>query len=789
MNRKYNTFSRVEEIALKKSHRKFTYLHEKIKLIEVENFPMLGKLTALRFLEWVQFNPGGVVSLPTGKTPEYFIKWASYYLKNWDKKEVQKELKEWGIDPSKKPRIGSLYFVQIDEFYPIDPKYQNSFYYYVHQFYIKGFGLDKKKGMFIDTWKLGVPDGMHAEAIFPQWKVDLELRTRHPGNNTERLQQEAIRAVDQFTMEYEEKIRELGGIGFFLGGIGPDGHIAFNVKGSNHNSVTRLTSINYETAAASAIDLGGIEVSRNRLVISMGLATITYNPTTTAIIIAAGHSKAKVVRNAIQNKPHILYPATALQRLPAARFFVTKGAASLLDDRCYEDLVPLEKIAEREVEKYIINLAAKCEKKLVDLTVDDLHKDRFAQICLEKTKEDVKNIVERVNTAITKKLDNGTKGILNTVFLHTAPHPDDIMLGYLPYIVHLVRPPENTHYFAYMTSGFRAVTNSYALETLQNLEKFIDTPTFQELASNGYFEPSNQLARDGDIYRYLDGVAANDTDMKAEATARRFLRNTIEVYEDDNLNNLKFRIVELKNYFQTQYPGKKDIAIVQRLKGMIREWEVELLWGYLGFNHQNVIHTRLGFYKGDIFTEEPQLGRDVTPLVNLLRNTAPNVVTVALDPEASGPDTHYKVLQAFSEALKVYQKESGKSIKVWGYRNVWYRFEPSEADIFVPVSMNSFAILHNAFTNCFGSQKMASFPSYEYDGPFSELTQKIMVEQYKVIKTCLGRDFFYYNPIPRLQATRGMVYIKEFTLEEFYRWSEELRRMIEEEDEPITLRC
>jgi len=50
-------------------------------------------------LEWIELNPEGVIALPTGKTPEYFIKWTNYYLKNWDKKEIQKELKEWGGGP------------------------------------------------------------------------------------------------------------------------------------------------------------------------------------------------------------------------------------------------------------------------------------------------------------------------------------------------------------------------------------------------------------------------------------------------------------------------------------------------------------------------------------------------------------------------------------------------------------------------------------------------------------------------------------------------------------------
>ena len=44
--------------------------------------------------------------------------------------------------------------------------------------------------------------------------------------------------IDQWCNEYENKIRSLGGIGFFLGGIGPDGHIAFNVRGADHNSAT-----------------------------------------------------------------------------------------------------------------------------------------------------------------------------------------------------------------------------------------------------------------------------------------------------------------------------------------------------------------------------------------------------------------------------------------------------------------------------------------------------------------------------------------------------------------------
>ncbi|HOJ39527.1 MAG TPA: glucosamine-6-phosphate deaminase, partial [bacterium] len=131
-------------------------------------------------------------------------------------------------------------------------------------------------------------------------------------------------------------------------------------------------------------------------------------------------------------------------------------------------------------------------------------------------------------------------------------------------------------------------------------------------------------------------------------------------------------------------------------------------------------------------------------------------------------------------ALQNYlEKNPGKQITVWGYRNVWHRFHPAEANIFVPVSMNSLAIMKEAFQTCFGSQRSASFPSHEYDGPFSELAQKIMVEQYAMIKTCLGRDFFYSNPVARLRATRGLVFLRAMTPEEFFQEASSMKRIME----------
>ena len=572
----------------------------------------------------------------------------------------------------------------------------------------------------------------------------------------------------------------MGGIGFFLGGIGPDGHIGFNIRGSDHFSSTRLTETNYETQAAAAQDLGGIEISRKRKVITIGLGTLTYNRECTAVIIAAGEAKANIVAGTIQSEPNTLFPATALQALPNAAFYLTKGAACRLEEREIASIARKKTISNEMVEKIIIDLAIKKQKRIIDLKQEDFNSDRQAKEIVKKRKEPVEELTRMVYESLSRKIEKGMHTLSGTSFLHTEPHHDDLMLGCLPYIVRHVRSATNTHYFITLTSGFTAVANHYMQRILTLLKEFIDSPDCAALLEENYFDPENIDARNRDVWQYLDGVAANANTMKNEGTSRRLLRNLITIYKVQDIDSIKLCIIELEDYFKSQYPGKKDRNDIQQLKGMCREWEAECLWGYFGWDCSYMLHQRLGFYTGDIFTEEPTLERDVTPLVKVMEKIQPDVITVALDPEASGPDTHYKVLQALTEALKRYEIKTGRTdIKIWGYRNVWSRFHPAEADIFVPVSLNMFSIMQSAFMSTFISQKDASFPTYEHDGPFSELAQKIQVEQYQQIKVCIGRAWFNEHLSPLIRATRGLVFLKELSLEELYHHSRRLRQVIE----------
>lgn len=746
-----------------------------IPYIMVDNFPKLGLLTALRFLEWAAENPQGVISLPTGKTPEFFIKWCLYLLENWDNKKGQEILSKYGLSNLKRPVLSGLQFVQLDEFYPISSKQHNSFYNYVQNFYIKGFGLDASKALLINSDEIPLPDGKHYSEVFPDSIVDLSLRYRECKTAVEQLQQKAIFMIDDWCRNYEMKIREKGGIGFFLGGIGPDGHIAFNIRGSDFYSTTRLMETNFETQAVAATDLGGIEVSGNRLVITIGLETITYNPNVAAIIIAAGEAKAEIIKQSMEQEPSNIYPASVLNKLKNGRFYLTEGAANKLADRV-DAYYQSTTWSQEKTQRAVINLCKKINKYGNRLTLEDLKQDRYAGMIPQVNEQ----TVEIVQKEIEKKINKGLTPEKNQVFLHTGPHHDDIMLGILPHIANHYSDPSNEFHFAVLTSGFTAVTNRFVIELLEDTWKFIDQGQIQMIMYPDFFQSGYKFKWDKDVYHYLTKLAGGEEYERKRGVCHRIVRAIVDTYEVKNRNDLRTTINVILDILRKSYDGEKNDPKIQKLKGMIREFEEELVWAHYGTQVKNVYHNRLGFYKGDIFTEQPDNNRDVVPILQMLKKVNPTVLSLTFDPEGSGPDTHYKVLQTTADALREWKKEKDLShLRIWGYRNVWFRFHPAEANVIVPVSLNEMAAMDNVFVNCYLSQVNASFPSYELHGKFSDLANRIWVEQLKDVQYLLGKDYFYQHSNPRIRASHGLIYYKEMSVDEFLGHARELQKSIE----------
>ncbi|HSG67095.1 MAG TPA: hypothetical protein VK994_00215 [Bacteroidales bacterium] len=749
-------------------------ISEKVRIpyIVVDNFPQLGQLAALRFLEWATLNPDGVISLPTGKTPEYFIKWTNYLLRKWDEKEGREIRKKHGISKLKRPDLSGLQFVQIDEFYPIDPEQHNSFCHYVNHFYIEGFGLDPSRALLMNTAQIPLFEGRSYEEVFPGNKVDLSLRYREALSVFESIQKESIMMIDNWCADYEEKIKAKGGIGFFLGGIGPDGHIAFNIRGSDHHSTTRLTETNFETQAVSAGDLGGIDVARNRLVITIGLKTITANPDAVAIIFAAGEAKADVVRNAIEEEASNRYPATALHKLSNARFYITRGASLKLKasiDAYYID----GKWTQEKTDRAVLDLVKKLDRYGHHLTLNDLRHDEYCRLIPGLDENTVPVVIDRYREKIAKGMlkEKGQR------FYHTGPHHDDIMLGLLPSVAQQLRQATNSFDFTVLTSGFTAVTNAFIISALTDILQFMGEGKIQMLFYPDFFQTGYKMKWDKDVYHYLGKVAAGEPHERRRGLSHRLVRAFVDIYQVDNVTALRNKVKEVIRELKASYDGEKNSREIQKLKGMLREFEEELVWAHFGVQVKNVHHLRLGFYTGDIFTEQPEYERDVAPVLNMLRDIRPTVISVALDPEGSGPDTHYKVMQVIAEAIRLWRKEENvEGLRILGYRNVWYRFHPAEADVIVPVSLNSLAIMEEAFNDCYLSQVDAPFPSYQLDGKFSTLAQQIWIEQMKHIQLLLGKNYFYQNDSPRLRAAHGLLYYKEMNADTFLGYARELER-------------
>ncbi|TVR78215.1 MAG: glucosamine-6-phosphate isomerase [Saprospirales bacterium] len=746
-----------------------------VPYIVVENFPKLGLITACRFLEWVMENPEGVVSLPTGKTPEYFIKWTQWILNNWNSKKCEEIKEKFEFTAMEKPDLHGLHFVQIDEFYPISPEQTNSFYHYVKKYYIDGFNLDESKSLLINCNKIELANGDGFDRVFPRGMVDLSLRYREPASYFEEVQQQSIFMIDQWCSDYETHIRELGGIGFFLGGIGPDGHIAFNIRGSDLHSTTRLTDTNFETKAVAAGDLGGIEVSSKRLVITIGLETIVHNPDAVAIIFAAGEAKSGIIRKSLESEMSNLYPATILQTLKNSRFYLTGGAASALTesmDAYYKN----NSWTSEKTDRSIIDLCVQKQIYGHRLTSKDLNSDPYASMIPGPPMDQIQAVIDRSIQKIKRGLERPKK----QRFLHTGPHHDDISLGILPYITQQLREFSNEAHFAVLTSGFTAVTNAFVIDSLKKTLHLLSTGQIQMIKYPDFFSSGYRLKTDKDIYHFLTNVAAENPSERERGLCHRLVRAMVLIYGVGDCEDLVLQIKNVIEILEASYDGEKNPPEIQKLKGMIREFEEELVWAHFGVQVKNVHHLRLGFYTGDIFTDLPEKDRDVQPIVELFREIDPTCISLTLDPEGSGPDTHYKVLQATAEAVKQWSLEKDLSeLRIIGYRNVWYQFHPAEANVIVPVSLSDMSVMEESFSNCYLSQVNASFPSYRHNGKFSTLARRIWVQQLKDLQLLLGKNFFYQHEIAKVRSSHGLIFFKEMNVAEFLQTARDLEKVID----------
>ena len=110
---------------------------------------------------------------------------------------------------------------------------------------------------------------------------------------------------------YEAKMKAAGGVDLFLGGIGPDGHIAFNEPGSSLSSRTRVKSLTTDTIIANSrfFDNDVNKVPKTALTVGVG----TVLSAKEVMIIVNGHNKARALYHAVEGAITQMWTISALQ--------------------------------------------------------------------------------------------------------------------------------------------------------------------------------------------------------------------------------------------------------------------------------------------------------------------------------------------------------------------------------------------------------------------------------------------------------------------------------------------
>ncbi|KAH8697641.1 putative glucosamine-6-phosphate isomerase [Talaromyces proteolyticus] len=125
-------------------------------------------------------------------------------------------------------------------------------------------------------------------------------------------------------LAYEAKIKALGGIELFLGGVGSDGHIAFNEPGSSLASRTRVKSLAYETIVANARFFNGDLNLVPRMALTVGVQTIME--AREVIIIATGTAKSLAIQQAVESGVSHMCTLSCLQLHPCSTLVVDEDA-------------------------------------------------------------------------------------------------------------------------------------------------------------------------------------------------------------------------------------------------------------------------------------------------------------------------------------------------------------------------------------------------------------------------------------------------------------------------------
>jgi len=407
-------------------------------------------------------------------------------------------------------------------------------------------------------------------------------------------------------------------------GIGRNGHIGFNEPFSIRKSRTRLCTLDPITRRSVASDFFGEEhVPTQGLTVGLGTVLAARR----ILLMALGEHKAKIMRETLEGTVSDRVPASFLQEHGDVRALLDSAAAAELTGSSTPWLLGNVEWTNDMIKLAVLWLCQKTGKALLKLDDNDFREHDLHQLL--RHHGPAQTLAHRVFRWMLDTIEYHPAGRQRKKILCFSPHPDDDVISMGGTLIRLNQDGHEVH-VAYMTSGNIAVFDHDARRVAELVTEY-----------NRIFEIDRErsLEIEGQV---RDGLAG-------------------------------------------KVPGQPDVAVMQKIKGLIRWSEARAGAVCVGCRDSDLHFLDLPFYCTGTIAKRPVGEEDIRILRELLESLTPDQVYVAGD-LADPHGTHRVCAEAIFEVLRRLEKDGQFLPEVLLYRGAWQEYPLHEIEIAVPLS-------------------------------------------------------------------------------------------------------
>ena len=471
--------------------------------------------------------------------------------------------------------------------------------------------------------------------------------------------------VQEHCRQYEQHIKELGGLDVILLGIGRMGNIATNEPGSSITSASRLILIDETSREEMKMSFGSQE-SVPPCSITMGISTILS--ARKIFLTAWGEEKAEIIKKTVEGKVSDAIPASFLQTHNDAHVVIDLSAAAKLTRIQHPWLVASCKWTDKLVRSALVWLCQITGKPLLKLTNKDYNENGLSELLALygsaynaniKIFNDLQHTItgwpggkpDADDTYRPERANPFPKRVI--VF---SPHPDDDVISMGGTLRRLVQQGHDVH-VAYETSG-------------------------------------NIAVGDEEVVRFM-----------------HFINGFNQLFINDQDDVIKSKYKEIKKFLKNKREGDLDSQDIRTIKGLIRRGEARTASTFNQIPLDHVHFLDLPFYESGKIEKLPMGEADVNIVRELITKVKPHQIYVAGD-LADPHGTHRKCTDAVLAAIDLEKEAKAewlKDCRVWMYRGAWAEWEIENIEMCVPISPEELRAKRNSILKHQSQMESAPF--------------------------------------------------------------------------------